>query len=565
VTFSIGENIGPYRILEQLGQGGMATVYKAYHPALDRHVALKVLHPAFKEDPNFLGRFQREARLVARLEHPNIVPIYDFAEHEGHPYLVMKFIEGETLKARLTRGRLDDAEILKITRAVGAALTYAHNKGILHRDIKPSNVLLTPDGQIYLADFGLARLAAASDSTLSADVLIGTPQYISPEQANGVKDLDARSDVYCFGVMLYEMTVGRVPFNADTPYAIVHDHIYKPLPLPRKLNPAITEAVEIILLKALAKDRNDRYPEVAALVKAFETAQTAGKTTPLQAVAPADAIPAHQTISPPVQAVVTPDTKPGKPVKRKGASCWVIGAGIGLAAIVLAVVLIITRAGRTWSGNRAQDGISPIASTLKVFAPPANLEQQSAMAEVNKALEAYQNQKMNDFWALIQVVEQTAGDNMEFYRQAGDLMVDKQADLPAAVYYLEIFQYDPSDLKLEQSFRMRDIIFQQAKNPDMGGFFSGTRDDPLYLITLSRFEAFNKPDLGAVKNRVGALLGDPKLVNTYPEVKLVMVEIYNKLNDYNNARKLLAEMLNGAELPPWVKAEAQNMFANLPD
>ncbi len=178
MTFTIGENVGPYRILEQLGQGGMATVYKAYHPALDRHVALKVLHPAFTEDTNFIGRFQREAKLVAKLEHPNIVPIYDFAEHEGHPFLVMKFIEGETLKARLTKGRLKDDEIIKITKAVGAALTYAHKKGILHRDIKPSNVLLMGDGLIYLADFGLARLAAASDSTLSADILIGTPQYI---------------------------------------------------------------------------------------------------------------------------------------------------------------------------------------------------------------------------------------------------------------------------------------------------------------------------------------------------------------------------------------------------
>ncbi len=157
MSFNVGENVGPYRIIEQLGQGGMATVYKAYHAALDRYVAIKALHPAFGEDQNFLARFQREARLVAKLEHPNIVPVYDYSEHEGRPYLVMKFIEGDTLKARLAKGPLAAAEIEKIVEAVGSALAYAHKQGILHRDIKPSNVLVANDGQLYLADFGLAR------------------------------------------------------------------------------------------------------------------------------------------------------------------------------------------------------------------------------------------------------------------------------------------------------------------------------------------------------------------------------------------------------------------------
>src|SRR5574340_606061 len=164
MSFNVGENVGPYRIIEQLGQGGMATVYKAYHAALDRYVALKALHPAFGEDPNFLARFQREARLVAKLEHPNVVPVYDYAEHEGRPYLVMKYIEGDTLKARLTSGPLSAEEINKVVESVGAALGYAHKQGVLHRDINPSNVLLANDGQIYLADFGLARIAQAGES-----------------------------------------------------------------------------------------------------------------------------------------------------------------------------------------------------------------------------------------------------------------------------------------------------------------------------------------------------------------------------------------------------------------
>jgi serine/threonine protein kinase len=272
MPFVIGQNVGPYRVMEQLGQGGMATVYKAYHAALDRYVAIKVLHPAFREDPSFTARFTREARVVAKLEHPNIVPIYDYSECDGQPYLVMKFIEGETLKARLGRGPLSAEEAVRVVDAVGAALSFAHSKGILHRDIKPSNVLLAPEGAIYLADFGLARIAQSGESTLSSDMLLGTPHYISPEQAQGKKDLDAGTDIYSLGVVMYELAVGRVPFNADTPFSIIHDHIFTPLPMPRQINPKVPEGVERVLLKALAKNRADRYADVDSEVKAFHDA-----------------------------------------------------------------------------------------------------------------------------------------------------------------------------------------------------------------------------------------------------------------------------------------------------
>lgn len=285
MAFSPGQNVGPYRIVEQLGQGGMASVFKAYHAALDRYVALKVLHPAFMEDPNFLARFQREARVVAKLDHPNIVPIYDFAEHQGQPYLVMKYIEGRTLKAILAETEISTNERLKIIRAVGQALSYAHQRGVLHRDIKPSNVLLSDDGGIYLADFGLARIAQAGQSTLSNDMLLGTPQYISPEQARGEQDLDDGTDIYSLGVVIYEMMVGRVPFNADTPFSIIHDHIYSPLPMPRTINPAVPERVERVLLKALAKERADRFDAVLDLVEALEGAVLEKKdTVPLQSL-----------------------------------------------------------------------------------------------------------------------------------------------------------------------------------------------------------------------------------------------------------------------------------------
>jgi len=309
MSFTTGENVGSYRIMEKLGRGGMATVFKAYHASLDRYVALKVLHPAFLEDPNFLARFQREARLVAKLEHQNIVPVYDFADHEEQPYLVMKYVEGETLKAHLNRGRLSPELVWDVVNAVGAGLAHAHNEGILHRDIKPSNVIVANDGRIYLADFGLARIAQMGESTLSSDMIMGTPQYISPEQAKGEKNLDNRTDIYSFAVMLYEMVVGQVPFSSDTPFSIIHDHIYSPLPLPHLVNPSVPDEVERVLLKALAKERDDRHENVEALSQAFKQAWEDSNvdmadvtmTSPIRYVAPA---PTPPPTVPPVATVV---------------------------------------------------------------------------------------------------------------------------------------------------------------------------------------------------------------------------------------------------------------------
>jgi serine/threonine protein kinase len=333
MAFANGENVGAYRIVEKLGQGGMATVYKAYHPALDRYVAIKVMHPAFLEDPNFLARFQREARIVAKLDHPHIIPIYDFAEHDGNPYLVIRFIEGETLKARIDRGPIEPQEILRIAQAVGEALTYAHGQGVLHRDIKPSNVLLTPEGGVYLADFGLARMAEAGESTLSRDMMMGTPQYISPEQAKGIKKLDARTDVYSLGVVLYELLVGRAPFTADTPYAIVHDHIFTPLPMPRELKPDLPESLERVLLKALAKEPDDRFQSAEELIAALESAiEPPAEPKPKETVV----VPPPSTIARQVEAPLSEATKKlseVKPKPQKRRWLWVV-------AIIAAVICL---------------------------------------------------------------------------------------------------------------------------------------------------------------------------------------------------------------------------------
>ncbi|MBL8120187.1 MAG: protein kinase [Anaerolineae bacterium] len=267
-----GQLVGPYQVIGPLGQGGMASVYKAYHARLDRHVAIKMLHKTFLEQPDFLSRFEREAQIVAKLEHPHIVPVYDFDEHDGQPYLVMKFVEGQTLKKVLSRGPLPLERVISIMDTMAGALTYAHEQGVLHRDIKPSNILIDPNGVPYLTDFGLARIVTAGTSTMSADMILGTPQYISPEQASGQGELSSATDVYSLGVILYEMVVGRVPFTGDTPYAVVHDHIYTELPRPSEINPAIPTQVEAVLVKALAKKPADRYSSPNAMMQAFHAA-----------------------------------------------------------------------------------------------------------------------------------------------------------------------------------------------------------------------------------------------------------------------------------------------------
>ncbi len=393
MSFAIGENVGPYRITDRLGQGGMATVYRAYHANLDRYVALKVLHAAFKDDPSFLARFRREAQIVARLEHPNIIPIYDYNEHNGEPYLVMKFIEGETLKARLARQPLTLDETLKIMSAVGQALTYAHEQGVLHRDIKPSNILLDTSSQTFIADFGLARMASAGESTMSKDTMLGTPQYMSPEQALGAQELDSGTDIYSLGVVLYELVVGRVPFNADTPYAIVHDHIYTPLPLPSRVNPQVPRAIEQVLLKTLAKDRGDRYPSAVAMVEAFRGAvresdlkelSAHSYRVPMPAASPSaeSATPAFAATPPPVgpsvPAPVTPLAPSAAPTAQLGSTAqkyarqrqrrnlWMLGGCAGLIAIVLTGLFVIVSAANDAAIRGGLAVVRPTSSTRVV-------------------------------------------------------------------------------------------------------------------------------------------------------------------------------------------------------
>src|SRR5512143_3399788 len=297
----IGKTLGSFEILEAIGQGGMALVYKARQPAMNRIVALKVLSTPMTVNPAFLARFKQEAQMIASLEHTHILPVYDMGEQDGWVFIAMRYMSHGTLTARIAQGPIPLKDVSQWIEQIGSALDYAHQRGVIHRDVKPSNVLLDAQGNAFLADFGIAKWSEGSIS-LTGSSVIGTPQYMSPEQGQGLK-IDGRSDEYSLAIMAYEMLIGRPPFEADTPLAIVLKHITEPLTPPIAINPRVPQAVSDVISKALNKDPNDRYPTTAAFAQALSTVIAAGPiggTLPLPSAAPTEEV--HLTKHEPAKA-----------------------------------------------------------------------------------------------------------------------------------------------------------------------------------------------------------------------------------------------------------------------
>jgi serine/threonine protein kinase len=269
----IGKSIDRYHILEQLGEGGMATVYKAYDTRLERDVAIKVIRSdlfgsAVME--RMLKRFNREAKSLAKLSYPNIVKVLDYGGYQGAPYLVMEYLPGGTLKEKLSGGLMSWQESLRLLTPIARVLNYIHANKIIHRDIKPSNILITQTGEPMLSDFGIAKVLEDETTTelTASGAGIGTPEYMAPEQ--GMGQTDERSDIYALGVVLYQMITGRVPFRADTPMAIMLKKSQEPLPRPRQFVPALPASVEDLLIKMLARDPANRYQTAREVATAFE-------------------------------------------------------------------------------------------------------------------------------------------------------------------------------------------------------------------------------------------------------------------------------------------------------
>ncbi len=334
----IGKTIGPYRVIEQIGVGGMATVYKAYQPSMDRYVAIKILPHYLSQDAEFVKRFQREARAIAKLEHAHILPVHDYGEYEGIAYIVMRYVEAGTLKERMARGQLPLDEIDRLVGQIGGALDYAHRLGVIHRDIKPGNVLLDTQGDTYLSDFGLARMMEVTQQLTGSGVGVGTPAYMSPEQGQGVK-VDHRSDIYSLGVILYEMVTGRVPYEAETPMAVMIKHITDPLPLPRTVKPDVPEPIERVILRALAKNPADRFQTAGDMVQALAVAVR--KVSAAEAQRPPEPQRAVETEQPsPTRADVSLVTRVGRLWEQPRGKVALVG---GVVAVVLLLGFLLSR------------------------------------------------------------------------------------------------------------------------------------------------------------------------------------------------------------------------------
>jgi serine/threonine-protein kinase len=266
------DKIGQYTIIRELGRGGMATVYLATDPRFDREVALKVLPREFLHDPQFRVRFEREARTIAALEHSAIVPVYDVGEDEGQPFYVMRYMTGGSLSDRLKKGPFTVEQAAKILQRLASALDEAHAKGIVHRDLKPANILFDKGGEPYISDFGIAKLTQ-SQTNVTGSAIVGTPSYISPEQGQGMA-VDGRADIYALGTILFEMFSGRTPYEADTPMGLVVKHITEPVPHILDFNPNLPVAIDSIIKKAMAKDREERFQTAGMLSKALDAVVT---------------------------------------------------------------------------------------------------------------------------------------------------------------------------------------------------------------------------------------------------------------------------------------------------
>jgi serine/threonine protein kinase/Tol biopolymer transport system component len=375
----IGKTLGQYQIVELIGTGGMASVYRAYQSSLDRSVAIKVLPAQHALTPGYKDRFILEAKAVGQLSHPNILPIYDFGIKGDLSYFVMKYVPDHTLSQLLGKP-LPLSRVSHFMNQIAGALDHAHSRGILHRDIKPANILLEGDW-LLLADFGVAKIMETSSGITTTGHIFGSPAYVSPEQAEGDK-LDHRTDIYSLGVVLYEMVTGWPPFQDSNPMKVILKHIHELPPAPRSLVPSLPEAVEQVVVKALAKNPADRFNSAQEMVIALQQAiaqpkassaagAVAGKIVqqPVKPTAKQPAQPQPQQALAPASPAATPAaSKPAMPSAKpaRSASRW----GLGLAA---AVVLVLIIGALTFFSNGRADQSTPVTSITTPQATPSKI------------------------------------------------------------------------------------------------------------------------------------------------------------------------------------------------
>jgi WD40 repeat protein len=366
------KTFGRYEIKDQLGRGGFASVFRAYDPRFKRDVAVKVLpRELLLDDPQFRARFEREAETIAALEHPAIVPVYDFGEEDGQPYLVMRLMAGGSLAERLAQGALPVAEAARILHRIGSALDRAHEHGIIHRDLKPGNILFDQYGEAYLADFGIVRLTQSGGTLTGTDAMVGTPAYMSPEQIQG-KQLDGRSDIYALGIIVFEMLTGKKPYEADTPAMMLVKQITEPMPLVLDVKPDLPSGCEYVIYRATAKEAENRFDKAGEMADTLASA-VLGQTfalPPTQRAAPLQTAPASAETLPPAappQPPLDAAPPPTATASRRPPSWAWLAAAAALILICGCSLLALGRA-RNW------------ASSLSTATPATSLTTPSAEA-----------------------------------------------------------------------------------------------------------------------------------------------------------------------------------------
>ncbi len=590
-------SIGVYERVQPLGQGGMATVYRAYHPRLNRWVALKMIQSAHTNDRSFIARFEREAQIVAALEHPHIVPIYDFFEHQGKWCMVMKFIDGITLKQALGDGALLMTDVLSIMTSIGAALNYAHGEGVLHRDIKPSNILLDAKGTPYLSDFGLAKFAASGEASISQNMLIGTPFYMSPEQGESGRDITARSDIYALGVVLYEMLLGRVPFSEGTPYAIIHDHIYKPLPMPSDIDPGISPLIEGILLTALAKRPEDRYESVKEMIDALKFAfgeaapQPVNQDSMVQRHAAAESIAQHRfseatlppadlpimtntAVSPSPSAASTAQHPTSEALRRLQ-----IIALVSFLVIALLVGVIIGTRGNS-SNNGVQPGIGQVNPNLFTVQEMSlqdaiafrDREPNNPSAYLSLAGAYLEAEMLAEAEAAVREGATYASDDVSYFMQAGLLAVSQSNPSAALLSFAAALRLASGNQELYLMVRggAGEQLYSLMSDPDaftplqiraLGALRERQPDYQDFLITtmIARALSVNRMYSQAQELLNIVLENDP----IFAEAVLVRAEMSLAQGDQASAVTDLESLLNGRRVPVWITERARTIIATL--
>ncbi|MCP4714362.1 MAG: serine/threonine protein kinase, partial [Deltaproteobacteria bacterium] len=370
--------IGKYKVLEEVGRGGMGIVYKGVHESLGHTVAVKTLPPQFSTDETALNRFMREAKILAKLRHPNIVYIFDIEEQDSSHYLIMEFINGKSVSQILKeQGPFSAAEADRIVGDVAMALAHAHEKGIIHRDIKPENIMVTDEGVVKVTDFGIAR--GMEGPSLTRTGIIGTPSYMSPEHITSGKNIDGRSDIYALGIVFFEMLTGSVPFSGDSEYAVLEQHLRKPPPLPSDITATVPESCNSVFLKCVEKERDSRYQSARDVSESLKQIDLSAAPTPppvydgptvvVQDIPPAE-VPANDSpanTETHTQAPSSPTQPASGPISNKlsGNKKPIFAGVLVVAALLLLGIVVLRETGRDLQEPHGIPAVQPDGRTAE--------------------------------------------------------------------------------------------------------------------------------------------------------------------------------------------------------